>query len=89
MYFSLYNLDIQQYKERDTIQSLQWPLNTTYPLLLHQFIYFFSTKENRNKFMLNPLKYLKQPKPTPTLPIKMTVIGPPKSGKTTGKTQYG
>ncbi|XP_075315081.1 adenylate kinase 9 [Odontesthes bonariensis] len=74
---------IQQYKERDTIQSLQWPLNNTYPLLLHQFIYFFSTKENRNEFMLNPLKYLQQPKPTPTLPIKMAVTGPPKSGKTT------
>ncbi|XP_072219011.1 adenylate kinase 9 [Leuresthes tenuis] len=74
---------IQQYKERDTIQSLLWPLNTAYPLLLHQFIYFFSTKENRNNFMLNPLKYLKQPKPSPMLPIKMAVIGPPKSGKTT------
>lgn len=35
--------------------------------------------------MLNPLKYLRQPQPTPSLPVKMAVIGPPKSGKTTGK----
>ncbi|CAB1435476.1 unnamed protein product [Pleuronectes platessa] len=40
-------------------------------------------KENRNTFMLNPLKYLRQPKPTPSLPVKLAVVGPPKSGKTT------
>ncbi|XP_039637151.1 adenylate kinase 9 isoform X2 [Perca fluviatilis] len=74
---------IKHYKERDVIQPLQWPLNTTYPLIFHQFIYFFATKENRNTFMLNPLKYLRQPKPTPSLPIKIAVVGPPKSGKTT------
>ncbi|KAM9703756.1 adenylate kinase 9 [Menidia menidia] len=74
---------IQQYKERDTVHPLLWPLNNTYPLLLHQYIYFFSTKDNRSKFMLDPLRYLRQPKPTPTLPIKVVVIGPPKSGKTT------
>ncbi|XP_044026265.1 adenylate kinase 9 isoform X2 [Siniperca chuatsi] len=74
---------IKQYKERDLIQPLQWPLNTTYPLIFHQYIYFFASKENRNTFMLNPLKYLRQPKPTPSLPVKMAVVGPPKSGKTT------
>ncbi|XP_034755966.1 adenylate kinase 9 isoform X5 [Etheostoma cragini] len=74
---------IKHYKERDLIQPLQWPLNTTYPLIFHQFIYFFATKENRNTFMLNPLKYLRQPKPTLSLPVKMAVVGPPKSGKTT------
>ncbi|CAG5928032.1 unnamed protein product [Menidia menidia] len=74
---------IQQCKERDTVHPLLWPLNNTYPLLLHQYIYFFSTKDNRSKFMLNPLRYLRQPKPTPTLPVKVVVIGPPKSGKTT------
>ncbi|XP_050927825.1 LOW QUALITY PROTEIN: adenylate kinase 9 [Lates calcarifer] len=74
---------IKQYKERDLIQPLQWPLNTTYPLIFHQYIYFFASKENRNTFMLNPLKYLRQPKPIPALPVKMAVLGPPKSGKTT------
>ncbi|XP_073349311.1 adenylate kinase 9 [Pagrus major] len=74
---------IKQYKERGLIQPLQWPLNTTYPLIFHQYIYFFASKENRYTFMLNPLKYLRQPKPNPSLPLKMAVVGPPKSGKTT------
>ncbi|XP_038592648.1 adenylate kinase 9 isoform X2 [Micropterus salmoides] len=74
---------IKQYKEKDLIQPLQWPLNTTYPLIFHQYIYFFASKENRYAFMLNPLKYLRQPTPTPSFPVKMAVVGPPKSGKTT------
>ncbi|XP_037607172.1 adenylate kinase 9 [Sebastes umbrosus] len=74
---------IQQYKERDLMQPLQWPLNTTYPLIFNQYIYFFASKENRNTFMLNPLKYLRQPKPFPPFPVRIAVVGPPKSGKTT------
>ncbi|XP_026196504.1 adenylate kinase 9 isoform X2 [Anabas testudineus] len=74
---------IKQYKESDLIQPLQWPLNTTYPLMFNQYIYFFASKENRNTFQLNPLRYLRQPKPTPSLPVKIAIIGPPKSGKTT------
>ncbi|KAK1889504.1 Adenylate kinase 9 [Dissostichus eleginoides] len=74
---------IKQYKEKDLIQPLQWPLNTTYPLIFHQYIYFFASKENRNMFMLNPLKYLRESKPNPSLPVKIAVVGPPKSGKTT------
>ncbi|XP_008299656.1 adenylate kinase 9 [Stegastes partitus] len=74
---------IKRYKESDLIQPLQWPLSTSYPLLFHQYIYFFTSKENRNTFMLNPLKYLRQPKPTPSLPVRLAVTGPPKSGKTT------
>ncbi|XP_005914603.1 adenylate kinase 9 [Haplochromis burtoni] len=74
---------IKLHKERDLIQPLKWPFNTTYLLLFHQYIYFFASKENCNTFMLNPLKYLRQPKPTTSLPIKIAVIGPPKSGKTT------
>ncbi|KAM3602818.1 uncharacterized protein V6R79_011333 [Siganus canaliculatus] len=74
---------VQQYNEKDLIQPLLWPPSTTYPLIFHQHIYFFASKENRNTFMSNPLKYLRQPKPMPALPVKIAVIGPPKSGKTT------
>ncbi|XP_074541277.1 adenylate kinase 9 [Halichoeres trimaculatus] len=73
---------VKQFKDPDLIQPLQWPLKTTYPVIFHQFIYFFGTKENRNLFMLNPLKYLKQPKPISSLPFKIAILGPPKSGKT-------
>ncbi|KAM8832237.1 adenylate kinase 9 isoform 2-T2 [Spinachia spinachia] len=74
---------IKLYKDRDSFQPLPRPLNTTYPLIFHQYIYFFASKENCNTFMLNPLKYLRQPKPPPPLPVKIAVVGPPKSGKTT------
>ncbi|XP_024146530.1 adenylate kinase 9 isoform X1 [Oryzias melastigma] len=74
---------VQLYKDGDQIQPLLWPLDATYPLLFNQYVYLFATKENRDSFMSNPLKYLRQPKPSAKLPIKIAVIGPPKSGKTT------
>ncbi|XP_043962483.1 adenylate kinase 9 isoform X2 [Gambusia affinis] len=73
---------VQQYDE-DMVHPIHWPLNSSFPLILGPYIYFFRTKENRSKFTLNPLKYLRQPKPTTPLPIKIAVTGPPKAGKTT------
>lgn len=90
MYYNVLSTHIsllQQYEERDLIQPLPWPLNSSYPLIFHQYIYFFTSNENRSIFMMNPLKYLRQPKPTLSLPVKIAVVGPPKSGKTTGKPQ--
>ncbi|XP_069830926.1 adenylate kinase 9 [Dendropsophus ebraccatus] len=57
--------------------------NPGYPLIYRQYIYFFSTKENRDIFMRNPIKFIRQPKPKPSVPIRIAVLGPPKSGKTT------
>ncbi|XP_053315810.1 adenylate kinase 9 [Spea bombifrons] len=57
--------------------------NPGFPLIYRQHIYFFSTKENRNTFMKNPIKYLRQPKPKPSVPMRIAILGPPKSGKTT------
>ncbi|KAM3861101.1 LOW QUALITY PROTEIN: adenylate kinase 9-like [Diretmus argenteus] len=83
-YYSAFGCwDPVKYTEGDLMQPFQGPLDTPYALLFHQYIYFFASKETRNTFMLNPLKYLKQRKPNPSLPIKLAVIGPPKSGKTT------
>ncbi|KAG8444676.1 hypothetical protein GDO86_009735 [Hymenochirus boettgeri] len=53
------------------------------PLLYRQYIYFFSTMENRDTFMKNPIRYLQQSKPKPSVPIRIAIVGPPKSGKTT------
>ncbi|XP_073708860.1 adenylate kinase 9 [Garra rufa] len=75
--------DPVKYAEGDLIQPPQGPFNATFPVILHQFIYFFASKETRNTFILNPIKYLHQPKPNPSLPIKLAIIGPPKAGKTT------
>lgn len=74
-----------QYAEGDLLQHMQDPVNTSFPVLFHNFIYFFTSKETRNTFMVNPIKYLRQPKPNPSLPIKLAIIGSPKSGKTTGQ----
>ncbi|XP_075124277.1 adenylate kinase 9 [Leptodactylus fuscus] len=57
--------------------------NPGYPLIYRQYIYFFSTKENRDIFMRNPIKFIHQPKPNPSVPIRISILGPPKCGKTT------
>nr|XP_055042295.1 adenylate kinase 9 isoform X3 [Misgurnus anguillicaudatus] len=74
--------DPVSYAEGDFIQPLHGPSNT-FPVILHQFIYFFASKETRNTFILNPIKYLRQPMPSPSLPIRLVVIGSSKAGKTT------
>lgn len=74
-----------QYVEGDLIQHMQDHLYQSFPVLFHSDIYFFASKETRNTFMINPIRYLRQPKPNPSLPIKLAIIGSPKSGKTTGQ----
>ncbi|CAI9563138.1 unnamed protein product, partial [Staurois parvus] len=47
----------------EVIKPLQNQENPTFPLIYRQYIYFFSTKENRIAFMKNPIKFIHQPKP--------------------------
>ncbi|KAL9969395.1 hypothetical protein ACROYT_G021608 [Oculina patagonica] len=54
----------------------------TYPVVYRQHIYFCSGRDERDTFMQCPSRFLKQPSPKPVVPIKMAIIGPPKSGKT-------
>ncbi|KAM9443969.1 adenylate kinase 9-like [Clarias gariepinus] len=75
--------DPVKYAEGDLLQHMQDSLNPSCPVLFHNFIYFFVSEETRNAFMINPIKYLRQPKPSPSLSIKVAIIGSPKSGKTT------
>ena len=53
------------------------------PVIHRSYIYFLSSKKARAKFLQNPLYYLKQPTPLSVVPFKLSIIGPPKSGKTT------
>uniref|UniRef100_A0ABM5G8U0 Adenylate kinase 9 isoform X3 n=1 Tax=Pogona vitticeps TaxID=103695 RepID=A0ABM5G8U0_9SAUR len=69
--------------EGDAIKPYQHQDTPSYPVLHRNCIYFFTSKENRETFMKNPIKYLRQPKPKPTVPVKIAIVGPPKSGKTT------
>ncbi|XP_069462762.1 adenylate kinase 9 isoform X2 [Ambystoma mexicanum] len=67
----------------DVIKLFKTPENPSFPVIYRQYIYFFSNKENRDMFMKNPVKYLHQPKPKPPVPIRIAIVGPPKSGKST------
>nr|KAF6340910.1 adenylate kinase 9 [Myotis myotis] len=69
--------------EGETLKSIESPDNPFYPVIHRQYIYFLSNKETKEKFMKNPIKYIRQPKPKPNMPIKIAIVGPPKSGKTT------
>ncbi|MBN3311086.1 KAD9 kinase, partial [Amia calva] len=83
-YYSAFGCwDPVRLSEGDVIQPIQGPKNPTYPVLYRQFIYFFASKDTRSRFIVNPIKYLQQDKPKPSLPIKIAVVGPPKSGKST------
>ncbi|XP_030055056.1 adenylate kinase 9 [Microcaecilia unicolor] len=59
------------------------PENPGYPLIHRHHIYFFETKENKETFMKNPIKFIRQLKPRPAVPVNIAIVGPPKSGKTT------
>ncbi|XP_071404992.1 adenylate kinase 9 isoform X4 [Pithys albifrons albifrons] len=69
--------------EGEVIKPHQSQGNAVFPVIHRQYIYFFSSKENKETFMTNPIKYIRQPKPKPAAPVKIAIVGPPKSGKTT------
>lgn len=54
----------------------------SYPAIYRAHIYFLSSQPARERFMLDPITVLKQPSPKPVVPIRIAIIGPPKSGKT-------
>lgn len=74
-----------QLSEGETIKPVENVENPLYPVIHRQYIYFLSNKQSREKFMMNPIKYIRQPKPKATMPVKIMIVGPPKSGKTTGE----
>lgn len=59
------------------------PESPSFPALYRQHFYFLSSAEARAQFMSNPLAFLCQPSPKPVVPIRIALVGPPKSGKTT------
>ncbi|XP_023564433.1 adenylate kinase 9 [Octodon degus] len=69
--------------EGETFQPIGNVENPIYPVIHRQYIYFLSSKETKEKFMKNPIKYIRQPKAKPTMPIRIIIVGPPRSGKTT------
>ena len=56
-----------------------------YPCIYRSHIYYLSSTQARDEFVSDPIKFTSQPTPKPVVPIKIAVLGPPKSGKTTCK----
>lgn len=52
-----------------------------FPVIHRDNIYFASSIFAREKFITNPEKYLRQSPPLPGVPIRLVIVGPPKSGK--------
>jgi len=78
-------LCILQVKEGDCIQPMSGVGYTTYPVVYRSHVYYMSSHTAREEFVNDPIKFLNQPTPKPVVPIKIAVVGPPKSGKTTRK----
>lgn len=81
-------LYVIQLSQGDVIKPQQRQGSAVFPVIHRQYIYFFSSKENKEAFMTNPLKYICQPKPKLPMPVKIAIVGLPKSGKTTGMSSY-
>lgn len=78
-------LSIFQLHEGDVIQPMHGPAYQTFPAIYRSFIYFLSSAAAREQFQADPMTYLTQPSPKPVVPIRLAILGPPKSGKSTCK----
>lgn len=79
------NSILLQLSEGETIKPVENAENPLIPVIHRQYIYFLSSKQTKEKFMMNPIKYIRQPKPKASMPVRIMIVGPPKSGKTTGE----
>lgn len=53
------------------------------PVIHRQYIYFLCGQSAMLDFAKNPLKYIEQDSAIPLIPLNLSIIGPPKCGKTT------
>ena len=58
------------------------PLNIASAVIYRSYVIFFSSIKARTKFRADPFLYLAAPSPGPLVPIQVSVLGPPCSGKT-------
>ena len=54
------------------------------PVMYGPRVYFPASLEARNQFMANPEYYTGIHTPGPAVPIRLAIVGPPKSGKSIG-----
>ena len=70
----------------DDPNSVLPPLSTSgmIPTIYRGRIYYLSSGNARSSFEANPEKYMHQEVPHLPVPVRIALVGPPKSGKTTG-----
>ncbi|XP_018369971.1 PREDICTED: adenylate kinase 9-like [Trachymyrmex cornetzi] len=76
---------VQLYTNTISIQMFL-PMKTRgqiFPVVYRPYIYFLAGEEALSAFLNNPSKYLVQDVHPPLLPLRISIIGPPKCGKTT------
>ncbi|XP_076645998.1 adenylate kinase 9-like [Halictus rubicundus] len=59
-----------------------------YPVIYRQFVYFLAGEEARSAFLKNPCRYIEQDSCAPVIPFRLSIIGPPKCGKTSLARQF-
>ena len=52
-----------------------------FPVVYRDYIYFFASEADRDQFFINSTALLSQPPPPACVPIRVAVVGLPKSGK--------
>ena len=76
---------LQLFEFPDAVLPPSQPLKSEmFPVIYHQSVFFLSTSEARVQFMSNPEKFISQPPPESAVPVRLAVLGPPKSGKSSG-----
>ncbi|XP_078033450.1 adenylate kinase 9-like [Augochlora pura] len=59
-----------------------------FPVIHRQFVYFLAGEDARSAFLKNPRKYIEQDSCAPVIPFRLSIIGPPKCGKTSLARRY-
>ncbi|XP_047128980.1 adenylate kinase 9 isoform X1 [Hydra vulgaris] len=69
--------------DNETLMPVHKSEREKFPVAYRHFIYFLSSKEASECFIENPKQFLTAKSPKHFVPVKIAVLGPPKSGKTT------
>lgn len=56
-----------------------------FPIIYKEQIYFLSSSAHAEQFLTNPTKFVARKPPDCPVPVRVSIVGPPKSGKSTGK----
>ena len=74
----------QLWDEGPAVLPPELSLDQQCPVMYRKVVYYLSSPAARDRFMADPEKYIRQQPPGSLVPIRLAILGPPKSGKTTG-----